>query len=128
MEANFTAGEIERLVNDENALVYDKNIGAKRRITYRDIVVLMRAKGDGAVFEKCFFSARGIPCFSESGGEYYETSEIKTLLCLAKASLNPLDDIEITAVMRSGIYKFNDEELLTIRLCLKDTYFFTTQW
>lgn len=123
MEANFTAGEIERLVNDENAVVYDKSIGKKRRITYRDIVVLMRAKGDGAVFENAF-SARGIPCFSESGGEYYETSEIKTLLCLAKVSLNPLDDIEITAVMRSGIYKFNDEELLTIRLCLKDTYFY----
>lgn len=123
-EAAYTAKEILRLINDENALVFDKSTGEKRHIEFKDIVVLMRSTKDSAgEFEKVF-EKFSIPCFAESGTSYYENSEIKTLTSFAKAILNPLDDINLASVMRSGIYKFSDEEFLVIRLCGKNMYFY----
>ncbi|MDY5627082.1 MAG: helicase-exonuclease AddAB subunit AddA [Clostridia bacterium] len=124
LEASFAAQEISRLINDENAFVFDKNLGRKRRVEYKDIVILMRSTKDSAAEYENVFSQNNIPCFAESGSTYYESSEIKTLTSLAKAALNPLDDINLTAVMRSGIYKFCDEDFLKIRLCLENTYFY----
>lgn len=123
VEASFVAQKINSLI-ESKTLIYDKNLDEKRPINYGDIVVLMRSAKDSAkVFEEVFKNNK-IPSFSDAGDNYYESIEIKTLISFIKVILNPIDDINLTAVMRSSIYKFDDDELLKIRLCVKNSYFY----
>ena len=88
-----------------------------RKITYKDIVILMRAINSVAdVYEKALADEQ-IPVFSDCGGSYLESSEIRTIISLLKIIDNPDQDIDLVAVMRSCIGNFTDNELVEIRLC-----------
>ena len=119
LEARFVANRIKQLI-DEKYQVFDKKIDGYRDITYKDIVVLLRATSTSApIFEQEILNLE-MPVFSDSSQEYLDSIEIQTIMSLLKIIDNPIQDIPLVTVLRSHIGKFTDDDLVKIRL--SDSY------
>lgn len=113
LEAKYVAQKIKEIV-DSNYMVYDRKKGY-RKVTYKDIVVLLRStKISAPIFEK-EISNLNMPVFSDVSSEYLESMEIQTIMCLLKIIDNPMQDIPLITVLRSSIGSFTDNELVKIR-------------
>ena len=122
IEAKFVAKRIKALI-DSGYQIFDKNIGY-RNITYKDIVILLRATANVAnIFEKELLNLN-IPVFSDQAENYLESIEIKTIIALLKIIDNPYRDIALVTVMRSIIGGFTDNELIEIRLTKNEGSFY----
>lgn len=114
LEAKFVAKKIQEIIQSKK-LVYDKKEGY-RPVTYKDIVILLRATKERAnVFEK-EISKLNMPVFSDTSAEYLEQVEIQTIMSLLKIIDNPMQDIPLVTVLRSFIGGFTDNELIKIRV------------
>lgn len=114
IEAKFVAEKIKQLLNS-NYYVYDKKKGY-RKITYKDIVILLRStKTTAPIYEK-EMSELNFPVFSDTSSEYLDTVEIQTIVSLLKIIDNPDNDIPLVTVLRSSIAEFTDNDLIEIRL------------
>lgn len=112
-EASFIAGKIRSLV-DSRYQIYDGQ-GGYRDIEYRDIVILMRSvRGSGEIMRE-MLQSRGIDSFVQKE-EYFERREIKLMLSLISLINNHMQDIPLTAVMRSPIGNFTENELALIKI------------
>ncbi|MCD8180438.1 MAG: helicase-exonuclease AddAB subunit AddA [Firmicutes bacterium] len=87
--------------------------GEYRDIQYRDIVILMRSVKNAGVMRDTLES-RGVPVYVQKD-EYFERREIKLMLTLISLINNHMQDIPLTAVMRSPIGGFTENELALIR-------------
>ncbi len=113
LEAKYVAKKIKEII-DSNYMVYDRKNGY-RKVTYKDIVVLLRStKISAPIFEK-EISNLNMPVFSDVSSEYLESMEIQTIMCLLKVIDNPMQDIPLVTVLRSSIGGFTDNELVEIR-------------
>ena len=122
LEAKFVASRIKELL-DSNLHVYDKKQGY-RKVTYKDIVILLRTTSNVAnVYEKELNKIE-LPVFSDSASSYFETEEIQTILSVLRIIDNPNSDIPLVTVMRSKIGGFTDNELVEIRLASKNTSYY----
>ncbi len=122
LEAKYVAKQIKELV-ESNYIVYDRKKGY-RKITYKDIVVLLRStKLSAPIFEK-EISNLNMPVFSDVSSEYLESFEIQTIMSLLKVIDNPMQDIPLVTVLRSSIAGFTDNELVEIRGKDKDIPFY----
>ncbi|MBE5806179.1 MAG: helicase-exonuclease AddAB subunit AddA [Clostridiales bacterium] len=122
LEAKYVAKQIKDIINS-GYMVYDKKQGY-RKITYKDIVVLLRStKVPAPIFEK-EISNLNIPVFSDVSSEYLETMEIQTIMSLLKIIDNPMQDIPLITVLRSSIGGFTDNELVVIRKNDRDVSFY----
>ena len=84
LEAIKIANIINETVKEKkgNFKVFDKELGAYRDVTYKDIVILMRSPSmNGKILEEVFADYE-IPIYSESSGGYYETFEVDTIINL----------------------------------------------
>lgn len=116
------ANRIQELIKSKYQ-VYDRKTGY-RDITYKDIVILLRATSNTAnVFEKELLNLN-IPVFSDQAENYLESIEIRTITSLLKIIDNPYRDIPLVTVMRSIIGNFTDNELIEIRLTQNEGYFY----
>ncbi len=122
VEAKLVANKIEEMISSK-VKVKDKKIGY-REVTFKDIVILLRATSKVAPIYERELLKRGIPVYSEASNEYLDTIEIQTIINVLKILDNPIDDISLVSVLRSEIGGFTDNELLKIRLCSKDTSFY----
>ena len=114
LEAKYVARKIKEIINS-GKLIYDKKQGY-RPITYKDIVILLRATKQRAnIFEK-EISNLEMPVFSDTSAEYLETIEIQTIMSLLKIIDNPMQDIPLVTALRSAIFGFTDNELIKIRI------------
>jgi len=105
IEAKLVAGKIQELIKSKYQ-VFDKKIGY-RNITYKDIVILLRATSKLApIYEKALNDCK-MPVFSDTGAQYLETVEIGTMMSLLKIIDNPMQDIPLISVLRSPIARFH---------------------
>jgi ATP-dependent helicase/nuclease subunit A len=96
-------------------LVYDKNYGY-RPLSYRDMVVLLRAtKGVANTFLEEFRLA-GIPAYTELGTGYFAAIEVEAALSLLRIIDNPQQDVPLAAALRLPPMGLTAEELALIRL------------
>lgn len=119
VEARFVAKRIRQLMEaeGENSLkVYDKHIDDYRRVTYKDIIILLRSSNKLSPIFIEEFKKQGIPLFAEGGGGYFDTLEVKTIISTLEIIDNPIQDIPLIAVLRSPIGGFTTDELADIRL------------
>ena len=122
-EAAFVAQKIRAMI-DGGETVTDKATGQPRPLRYRDVVVLLRStRGNAEAFAQAL-AAQDIPCYSDVGGGYFDSYEIRTLIAFLRIVSNPLDDISLATVMRCGVYGFGDNDLLTFRTETADGYFY----
>ena len=122
LEAKFVADKIKSLINSREK-VYDKKEGY-RNITYKDIVILLRATSNQApIYEKELLDA-GIPVFSDTSDSYLDSIEIQTIMSLLKIINNPMQDIPLVTVLRSPIAGFTDNELVALRASSRNNSFY----
>lgn len=121
LEARLVARNIQELINSKYQ-VYTKT--GYRDITYKDIVILLRATSNlSPIFEK-ELNNLSLPVFSDTGTSYLESVEIQTIMALLKVIDNPMQDIPLVTVLRSPICGFDDNDLIEIKLQGKYNYFY----
>lgn len=114
LEAKYVANKIKQVI-ESGYLVFDKKCGY-RKVTYKDIVILLRATSVSApIYEKALLE-QGMPVFSDASQEYLDAVEIQTIMSLLKIIDNPNNDIPLVTVLRSSIGNFTDNDLIQIRL------------
>ncbi len=101
IESKLVAKKIQELINSKYQ-VFDKKLGY-RNITYKDIVILLRATLNLAPIYEKSLNDLNIPVFSDTGASYLESVEIQTIMSLLKIIDNPMQDIPLVSVMRSPI-------------------------
>lgn len=101
LESRLVAKKIQELINSKYQ-VFDKKLGY-RNITYKDIVILLRATLNLAPIYEKSLNDLNIPVFSDTGASYLESVEIQTIMSLLKIIDNPMQDIPLVSVMRSQI-------------------------
>ncbi len=121
-EAKMVANLIEQLFK-QNFMVQDKKLG-KRKIQYKDIVILLRSTMTAAPIYEKELSNRQFPVFCDTSSQYIEAEEVHTILALLKVIDNPMQDIPLVEVLRSPIGNFTDNELVEIRLEDRQGYFY----
>ena len=122
LEARFVAKKIKDLL-DSGIAVYDKKRGY-RKITYKDICVLLRATSKLAPIYEKEIAELDLPVFSDASNTYLDSMEIQTMMALLKTIDNPMQDIPLVTVLRSNIGGFTDNELIQIRLADKNSTFY----
>jgi ATP-dependent helicase/nuclease subunit A len=119
-QAAFIARRIRQMVGTETGKaefeVMDKHTGRMRPVEYRDIVILMRATSGRAPHYVELLRLAGIPVSSQSPCGYFAATEVMDFLALLRVLDNPLQDIELAAVLRSALFRFTDSQLAAIRI------------
>ncbi len=122
LEARFVAKKVKQLV-ESDYMVYDRKKGY-RKITYKDICILLRAATKMSPIYEKEIEELGIPVFSDTSATYLESMEVQTIMALLKIIDNPMQDIPLVTILRSNIGGFNDNELIQIRLIDKNNSFY----
>ncbi|MGY4690015.1 helicase-exonuclease AddAB subunit AddA [Salibacterium sp. K-3] len=122
LEARWSARRIRQMLQ-EGHQVLDKETKQMRKMTFRDVVILMRSMSWASTFvEEC--RKEGLPIYAELSGGYFEAVEINVMLSLLKIIDNPRQDIPLASVLRSPIGGMNEEELAAIRTMDKHGSFY----
>ncbi len=122
LEARFVAHRIKKIL-DSGYMVFDKKIGY-RKITYKDICILLRATSAAAPIYEKEIAELDLPVFSDTSSTYLESMEVQIIMALLKIIDNPMQDIPLVTVLRSSIGGFNDNELIQIRLADRNSTFY----
>ncbi|MEA4971974.1 MAG: helicase-exonuclease AddAB subunit AddA [Candidatus Metalachnospira sp.] len=115
-EMNFVADRINGLMYGKDRLeVYDGKLEDYRALRYSDIAIVMRNMTHGADFievlrQKC------IPATADANAVFLETTEVMIALSFLRVIDNSRQDIPLASVLRSPVYGFTADELLTVRL------------
>lgn len=116
LEARMIAKKIAELVNSSSkARVLDKENNKLRAVKYSDIVILVRSQRGYAETLVKVLTEAGIPAFSEQKSGYFDAIEVATIINFIKIIDNPLQDIPLTAVMKSEIIGLTINELAKMR-------------
>ncbi|WP_434075119.1 UvrD-helicase domain-containing protein [Moorella naiadis (nom. illeg.)] len=105
--------------------VWDTEKKAYRDVTWRDIVILLRATKDRAPVFLEALQQHGIPAYADLGGGYFAATEVETILSLLRVIDNPRQDIPLAAVLRSPLVGLTAEELARVRLAAPGEDFYT---
>ena len=114
VEAKMVGERINELIRSQFP-VYDKSSKSMRPVTYRDIVILMRATARTATIFLEELHEANIPSYSDSSTGYFDTIEIRTVMSLLKIIDNPLQDVPLLASLRSPVFSFSEEDLVEVR-------------
>lgn len=112
-EAYGVAAKIKELMREFR--VTDKGSGGFRRVSYRDIVILLRTTSGWDEVFKRVLESEGIPVHMTSRTGYFAASEVQELLHFLRVLDNPLQDIPLYGVMHSYLGGFDEEEIALIR-------------
>ena len=124
-EVTAVAQKIRQLVGEAPApgetaprplLVTDEETGKLRPAKYSDIVVLLRSQVSWIETYRTIFEQAGIPVVVENQAGYFETAEIREVLCLLETLDNPRQDIPLYGVMRGYFGAFTNDEIARITL------------
>ena len=85
----------------------------ERNISYRDFAILFRSTTDIKLYEHSL-SYLDIPYYVVSGRGFYNTTEITDLINLLKVIESPLDEINLTAVLKSPFVGIDDDALFRL--------------
>ncbi|MEG0370775.1 MAG: helicase-exonuclease AddAB subunit AddA [Clostridium sp.] len=128
LEARYVAQKINEMIKGDNPLYilkknHDTGVQEYVRARNKDVVILLRStKNTSDVFEE-ELTMEGIPCYSDTGGGYFETVEIKTIIALLKIIDNPFQDIPLLAVLKSPIFSFTPEDMIDLRLLGREYFY-----
>lgn len=115
LEAHMIAKRIKKLVDEKQGMsVYDEDIKAYRKASYKDIVILARSmKGVGEQFYSVLTS-HGIPVYVSDPKGYFDATEIRVVMSLLAVVDNSRQDIPLAAVLMSPIAGVGESELAVV--------------
>ena len=92
-----------------------RSVRTRKKINFRDIVVLMRAvSGNAQVYAEAM-KKFGIPCYVDDSKGYFDTIEVEVFMNLLRLMDNRYRDSELISVLRSEILGFTTDELAELR-------------
>lgn len=109
VESEMIASAIKKMTEDEDFIIEG------RRVSYSDIVILVRSFNEKTLTFLNNLKAEGIPAVYEDKTAFFETAEIKNIIALLKVIDNPYDDISLIATLRN-IFGYTENMLIDIRL------------
>ncbi|MBA2938154.1 helicase-exonuclease AddAB subunit AddA [Paenibacillus sp. CGMCC 1.16610] len=127
LEARTIARQIQGLMGTggkEAFQVFDKRTGGDRPVTYRDIVILLRATQMWSPILIEELKKMGIPAYAELSTGYFSATEVEVMLSLLKVIDNPYQDVPLAAVLRSPVVQLTAEDLAQIRIADKSVPFY----
>lgn len=103
---------------EKEALIIAERIKAELRNgkTYGDMCILLRSPKNIAAVMNNVLQKAGIPCMTDGEGNFFATPEVETAISLLKIIDNPLQDIELAAVLHSPVVGLSLAELAELRL------------
>lgn len=113
-----TAEHIANLIQNEidaKKQVFDNDKGVYRDCEYRDFCILTRNTTNYDIY-LTVFENMGIPLSATAKNKFLETPEIRLLVSLLRVIDNPVNDVDLAAVMLSPIYGFTLDELSKMRI------------
>ncbi|AQQ70304.1 ATP-dependent helicase/nuclease subunit A [Limihaloglobus sulfuriphilus] len=120
-QAKLIAERIKRMVAKDGGRaefqVMDKNTGDYRDVRYEDIAVLMYSVKSAVNEYLDVFAAEGIPVATDFSREFFQRSEISTMVSLLRVLDNQYNDIDMAAVLRSPLVRLTDIDLARIAGC-----------
>ncbi|OFM47262.1 helicase-exonuclease AddAB subunit AddA [Lactobacillus sp. HMSC077C11] len=122
-QTQMVIAEIQRLVSDPDAQLWDRANQQYRRIRYRDITLLTRQTTQNSLIQTQF-AAAGVPLFVADTKNFFKTTELMVMLALLKVIDNPKQDIPLVAVLRSPIVGLSADQLALIRLAAKQVPYY----
>ena len=118
--------EIESL--EKEAIAISKRIiGLKneykengKNLEYRDIVILLRSVNNKAGRYQEMLEKFGIPCYTDVNESFLEIPEVSLICSYLDIIENPLNDINMLAVLRSYFFKMDIDEFTRIKVVEKE--------
>ncbi|MEE1284949.1 MAG: UvrD-helicase domain-containing protein, partial [Acutalibacteraceae bacterium] len=114
-EPEYIAKYIKDLISSGKLI---KDGEAQRPVVAGDICILTRAKSHMLSYAEALEDI-GIPAVCVVEGELSGSAEVRIILSLLRVLDNPLQDIQLTAVMMSPLFGFTAGELAEIRMGVK---------
>lgn len=112
VEAQVIAKKIKELTTQ---MIHLPGEDAPRKITYGDMVILLRSPaGKTSVYQEVFYQ-EGIPLHVDRGGGLFSSVEVQVLLNLLQVLDNRRQDLPLLSVLHSPVGGFQPDELATIR-------------
>ena len=96
----------------EGFVVRDKT--GQRPCRYDDFCILLRGRGDFAVYEAALRTA-GIPVFADTAADLLDEPHIRPFAALLRVIDNPAQDIPLAAVLLSPMFPYTADDLVTLR-------------
>ncbi|SFL33061.1 DNA helicase/exodeoxyribonuclease V, subunit A [Paenibacillus sp. 1_12] len=127
LEARMIAAQIHKLLGETGEgtfQVFDKSTKGQRDVTYRDIVILLRATQQWSPVLIEELRQQGIPAYAELNTGYFSAMEVEVVLSLLKVIDNPFQDIPLASVLRSPIVQLSTEQLASIRIASSQGSFY----
>ena len=114
-EARYIALRIKEML-DSGYLVEDDESKEVRPCKPEDFCILLRTAKDN--YERFLeaLKALEIPCAAPGNDNFFDASEIRTMISLLKVVDNPRKDVELATVMLSPIGGYDIDELVKLRL------------
>lgn len=88
---------------------------------WRDFAVLVRKNHGLETFAEAFRSA-GVPYQVNAGRGFFDSREVRDLLCFLRALDDPHDDVSLASAMRSPLGEISEETLLRLKAPQRPLY------
>lgn len=95
-----------------------KKIG--KILEYKDIVILLRSVNKRAGRYQEILEKFGIPCYTDTNESFLEIPEVSLICSYLDIIENPLNDINMLAVLRSYFFKMDIDEFTRIKVLEKE--------
>ena len=122
IEARFVARRMAQMLRE--GFPVDDGAGGTRPVRPEDMVILLRSPGPVQRHYARALAEAGIPLDAESGGDFFETTEISVALALLEIIDNPRQDVPLLSVLRSPVFGFTPDRLAQIRAGRKEGDFY----
>jgi ATP-dependent exoDNAse (exonuclease V) beta subunit len=109
IEAADVAAVVCRAVEEEWRVERD---GQWRPVRLQDIAVLVPSRLSLPALEAAF-SATDVPFRPETNSLVYATQEVRDVLAAVRATVDPGNDIDVVAALRSSLFAVGDDDLLS---------------
>lgn len=121
-ELHLVAIKIKELIQSKFQ-IYDKELKQNRPVRYQDIVLLTPTRKNNLMLLDIFKKFE-IPLEINDAQNYFQATEIQTMIALLQLIDNPYQDIPLAAVLRSPIVGLSEKELVEIRLLNKTSSYY----
>jgi len=98
--------------------------GVTRKLTYKDIVILMRSARGKSEKVAEVLKNEGIGCYSDATGGFYEQAEVEDMVNILRVLDNPYQDIPLMSTLRCPCIGFSSERLAAIKAMGEGEKFF----
>ena len=91
-----------------------------KKLDYKDIVILLRSVSNKAGRYQEILEKFGIPCYTDTNESFLEIPEVSLICSYLDIIENPLNDINMLAVLRSYFFKMDIDEFTRIKVVEKE--------